>query len=194
LDLYIKDKNPKPPDGVHDIDEIRKLRGSITRRSARNSSVKRESLTPSQAKAMAAAVQNSPSDGASSETTTARTARPSPHETASATTPARAPFKSVNEVTWQASSLSAMSHEGISRIESRRDSVRRVRTSIENKERVREALEHGRAAELALREVLDSVKVATYVYIYISFSSPFSSVCKPMFVCACCQNSLALAK
>jgi hypothetical protein len=32
LDLYIKPRNPKPPDGVHDVEEIKKLRGSITRR------------------------------------------------------------------------------------------------------------------------------------------------------------------
>lgn len=31
LDLYIKPKNPKPADGVHDVDEIRKLRGSTLR-------------------------------------------------------------------------------------------------------------------------------------------------------------------
>ncbi|KAI9724196.1 MAG: hypothetical protein M1828_003941 [Chrysothrix sp. TS-e1954] len=38
LDLYIKDRNPKAPDGVHDVDQIRKLRGKITRRHARTSS------------------------------------------------------------------------------------------------------------------------------------------------------------
>lgn len=35
LDLYIRPKNPKPADGVHDVDEIRKLRGGITRRQPR---------------------------------------------------------------------------------------------------------------------------------------------------------------
>lgn len=35
LDLYIKPKNPKPPDGVHDVEEIKKLRGGITRRQPR---------------------------------------------------------------------------------------------------------------------------------------------------------------
>ncbi|TQV98165.1 hypothetical protein V2A60_006161 [Cordyceps javanica] len=37
LDLYIKDKNPKAPDGIHVVDEIRKLRGGITRRQPRGS-------------------------------------------------------------------------------------------------------------------------------------------------------------
>jgi len=35
LDLYVREKNPKGPDGVHDLDTIRKMRGRITRRHAR---------------------------------------------------------------------------------------------------------------------------------------------------------------
>ena len=38
LDLYIKEKNPKAPDGIHDVEQIKKLRGKITRRHARVSS------------------------------------------------------------------------------------------------------------------------------------------------------------
>ncbi|KAB5583313.1 hypothetical protein GE09DRAFT_948051, partial [Coniochaeta sp. 2T2.1] len=32
LDLWIKERNPKPADGVHDVDAIKKLRGHVTRR------------------------------------------------------------------------------------------------------------------------------------------------------------------
>lgn len=47
LDLYIKDKNPKPPDGIHDVDAIRKLRGNITRRQPRGSlGARRDNSTP----------------------------------------------------------------------------------------------------------------------------------------------------
>ncbi|OAA51788.1 hypothetical protein NOR_00381 [Metarhizium rileyi] len=46
LDLYIKEKNPKPSDGVHDVDAIRKLRGGITRRQARGSLGPRKDSTP----------------------------------------------------------------------------------------------------------------------------------------------------
>lgn len=35
LDLYIKDRNPKHPDGVHDVHQIRQMRGKITRRQAK---------------------------------------------------------------------------------------------------------------------------------------------------------------
>lgn len=37
LDFFIRDKRPKLPDGVHDVDQIRKLRSAITRRHARTS-------------------------------------------------------------------------------------------------------------------------------------------------------------
>ena len=36
LDLYIKDKNPKKYDGVHDVEEIRRLRASVTRSQPRS--------------------------------------------------------------------------------------------------------------------------------------------------------------
>ncbi|KAM7204920.1 hypothetical protein V8F20_003382 [Naviculisporaceae sp. PSN 640] len=36
LDLFIKEKNPKPPDGVHDVEDIRKTRSAITRRRQRD--------------------------------------------------------------------------------------------------------------------------------------------------------------
>ncbi|KAF2124096.1 hypothetical protein P153DRAFT_371405 [Dothidotthia symphoricarpi CBS 119687] len=37
LDLYLRPKNPKAPDGIHIVDEIRKIRGGITRRQAKGS-------------------------------------------------------------------------------------------------------------------------------------------------------------
>ncbi|KAI4853843.1 hypothetical protein E4T44_00592 [Aureobasidium sp. EXF-8845] len=37
LDLYIKPKDPKPADGIHDVEAIKVMRGSITRRKPRNS-------------------------------------------------------------------------------------------------------------------------------------------------------------
>ncbi|KAI8628416.1 hypothetical protein F5Y19DRAFT_137695 [Xylariaceae sp. FL1651] len=46
LDLYIKEKNPKPPDGIHDVDAIRKMRGSITRRQPRGSLPRRDVSNP----------------------------------------------------------------------------------------------------------------------------------------------------
>lgn len=37
LDFFIRDKRPKLPDGVHDVEKIKELRGTITRRHARTS-------------------------------------------------------------------------------------------------------------------------------------------------------------
>jgi hypothetical protein len=37
LDLWIKEKNPKPEDGIHDVEQIRKLRGAVTRRQQKKS-------------------------------------------------------------------------------------------------------------------------------------------------------------
>lgn len=37
LDLYIKPKNPKPADGIHDVEKIKLIRGGITRRQPRSS-------------------------------------------------------------------------------------------------------------------------------------------------------------
>ena len=62
LDLYIKEKNPKPPDGIHLVEEIQKLRGNVTRRQPRNSSIKREDSTPSNAKLTPAREPRSPAN------------------------------------------------------------------------------------------------------------------------------------
>ena len=43
LDQYLLKKKP---DGIHDVDEIRRIRGGITRRQARTSSGRRESMEP----------------------------------------------------------------------------------------------------------------------------------------------------
>ncbi|EFX05866.1 hypothetical protein CMQ_3935 [Grosmannia clavigera kw1407] len=46
LDLYIKERNPKKPDGLHDVEEIRKLRGNVTRRQMKASLGRRHTSTP----------------------------------------------------------------------------------------------------------------------------------------------------
>ncbi|KAI1881168.1 hypothetical protein JX265_001408 [Neoarthrinium moseri] len=46
LDLYIKEKNPKPADGIHDVEAIKKLRAGITRRQPRGSLARRDASTP----------------------------------------------------------------------------------------------------------------------------------------------------
>ena len=68
LDLYIKEKNPKPPDGVHDVPTIRQLRGTITRRQPKRTFTERQSgagaraaSTPTRAHAAAPPAATAPS-------------------------------------------------------------------------------------------------------------------------------------
>lgn len=154
LDLYIKDKNPKPPDEVHDVEEIRKLRGSVTRRQARTSSAKREDSTPSSSKPTPIPEQQSPS---------------TPVFYSSASHVEGGPMKTIlNRANWQATGvinnipppsketpLSYSKRRAVSRKASIKETLVRKQDALEEKDR-------GRAAELALLEVLESVRAAKY--------------------------------
>ncbi|TVY16683.1 hypothetical protein LARI1_G007416 [Lachnellula arida] len=175
LDLYIKDKNPKPPDGLHDVDEIRKLRGGITRRQPRNSTSKRESSTPAgtpsahdrrSPRPESASGNHSPrkDDNASSD-------RPSYHGK---------PTYRINKPTWEATGVmnvippsrsgdSAPSWDGGDerdagrKVENRARSVSKqmlAKTTFEQKQKMIDALDNAKAAELALRELLGSIRAA----------------------------------
>lgn len=167
LDLYIKEKNPKPADGIHNVDEIRKSRGGITRRQARTSSVRGNSSTPMSAK-------RSPEDGS----TPASPPNKLPRMNDSAAGRVRTKF---NEATWQATGVirdippktddagplgparMSVSDRGGRDGSGGGNRGEGARNGLEQKQMVREALDRGRAAELALREVLDSVNAARYV-------------------------------
>ena len=154
LDLYIKEKNAKPPDNIHDVEEIRRLRGNVTRRQARTSSAKREGSTPSSAKATPLPDQNSP---------------PSPTHYINSGPLDGGPVRiSLNRPTWQATGvindLPPVIRESPS-YPKPRNMIRRASTKEEilRKQDALEERERGRAAELALREVLESVKSAKSV-------------------------------
>lgn len=154
LDLYIKEKNPKPPDDVHDVEEIRKLRGSVTRRQARTSSAKRENSTPSSSKPTPMPEQRSPS---------------SPVFYSVSGHPEGGPLKTVlNRANWQATgtinNLPPPNKEGSLPYNKRRSISRNtsVKEALVRKHDAREEKDRGRAAELALFEVLESVRAAKY--------------------------------
>lgn len=174
LDLYIKEKNPKPADGVHNVDEIRTMRGSITRRSARTSSVKRESMTPARTKPSPSESQRSASDGGLGAPGSSGPQAPAPTPTQThalpsaptpAGTPARASTRGPTEISWQSSNATrdfspatgAMAPSRTDRPDGRRESVRKLKHGLEHER----SKDNGRAADLALREVLDSLKIAT---------------------------------
>lgn len=153
LDLYIKEKNPKPPDGVHDVEEIRKLRGGVTRRQPRTSSVKGEDSAQSSSKPTSMREQRSPSvpvfltgaghvNGASSK---------SPLEQAK----------------WEVAGVNDLpprldGGEPTPNLAKRRNNMRStfLKEDLARKQEVLEQRDRGQAAELALMEVIESVKAA----------------------------------
>jgi hypothetical protein len=169
LDLYIKPKNPKPPDGVHNVDEIRRMRGNITRRQSRISSVKRDSSTPAPQSLSAAS-----STGANAtvrqileSTAATHTVTPSP------TDPVERFEEKMgvrfNKPGWESTGVMNNLPPRLERLEPRPD-VRRdlpkhhmLKSDMEQRKKIAEELENGRAAELALQEVLGSVRDARYV-------------------------------
>ncbi|KAI9712710.1 MAG: hypothetical protein M1820_001331 [Bogoriella megaspora] len=150
LDLYIKEKNPKPPDGVHNVDEIRKLRGGITRRQARGSATRRESSTPGSVTRMPNYDQTSMLG----------------YDTAMNTPEARMQFK-LNELNWQATGvINGLPGRGSAPTPSlARDPStghhQQLKADYEMRRKALEERENGRAAELALQEVLGSINAAT---------------------------------
>ncbi|MCJ1474175.1 hypothetical protein MMC13_002833 [Lambiella insularis] len=150
LDLFIKEKNPKPPDGIHDIEQIRRSRGNITRRQARTSSARREGSTSSSTKPTPFHDQRSPS--------IARHHTNGDHSV-------RTPLTRGNRAGWEATGVindipPATTRDA--RFDIRREPQRRPlnKTDITQRKQAVEDRDRGHAAELALKEVLDSLKVA----------------------------------
>lgn len=149
LDLFIKEKNPKPPDGIHDVEQIRRSRGNITRRQARTSSARREGSTSSGTKPTPSHDQRSPS--------IARHHTNGDH-------PDRTPVTRFNRAGWQATGVinNIPSATRDARFDMRRDQQRKLpsKTDITQRKHALEDQDRSHAAELALREVLDSLKAA----------------------------------
>ncbi|KAL8909506.1 MAG: hypothetical protein Q9207_000186 [Kuettlingeria erythrocarpa] len=150
LDLYVREKNPKPPDGVHDVDEIRQLRGNVTRRHAK-SSTRREGSTPSQSKHTPNRDHRSPSGAIQHNG--------SGHVNGAQGRP------QWNRATWQATGvingLPPMTRQSPSRSISRADGPRSNRFDIAVKEAALEEKDRALAVELALKEVLGSFRAAS---------------------------------
>jgi hypothetical protein len=172
LDIYIKEKNPKPADGIHDVDEIRKLRGGITRRQPRSSTSRREDSTP----AGTPGAQERRSPAPESEIGGKR----SPNlrresEAADMFNNNGKPQFSINQASWEATGVMntiPMTRNG-GPVQGwdgdDRDGMRRGRsvskqmlakTTFEQKQKMIEALDNAKAAELALRELLGSLRAA----------------------------------
>ncbi len=154
LDLYIKDKNAKPPDDLHNVEDIRRLRGNVTRRQARTSSGKRDGSTPSSSKPTPLRDQRSPSIQGGNSGHLSQSQQPD-----------GGPIRTyLNKPNWQSTGVindlpSVIDQAIYPRLSSpsRRTSVKE---EIIHKQNMLEERDRARAAELALREVLDNVKAA----------------------------------
>ncbi|KAH7346308.1 hypothetical protein BKA65DRAFT_274538 [Rhexocercosporidium sp. MPI-PUGE-AT-0058] len=175
LDLYIKEKNPKPADGIHDVVEIRKLRGGITRRQPRNSTSRREDSTP--AGTPVAQDSRSPrpeSDGQGNRSPSLRR----DDGAGDAVNFKGKPNSFINKGTWENTGVmnnippprtsDSRSWDGEERdtnrrLEPRSRSVSKqmlAKTTFEQKQKMLDALDNAKAAELALRELMGSIRAA----------------------------------
>jgi hypothetical protein len=163
LDLYIKEKNPKAPDGIHNVEEIRKIRGGITRRHHKGS--RRASSDPA---ASHAGSRRSPeaSDGESAAAKSP--GMPKEKQSAADLTKGLAPFAASLETTGVINNIPQIEAGGGSADALRKANTQRahsrqmMKSSFEVKQKVQDALDRARAAELALREILSSWRAAKY--------------------------------
>lgn len=153
LDLYIRAKNPKAPDGVHNVDEIQKLRGGITRRQAKGSvsTPRRDdsgTSTPANKKRIA------------SEDSSMLVQSPEDDDEPLQVGKTRGQFK---DVSWGGGNRP--SRLGTKTPDPRRDASRQTRKAdLDQRQKTSEEIEIANATEMALRELLKSVREAKYVY------------------------------
>jgi hypothetical protein len=179
LDLYIKEKNPKPADGVHDVVEIRKLRGGITRRQPRSSTSRREDSTP--AGTPGAQDRRSPRPESDRQGNRSPSSRREENGPVDSINYRGKPSFFINKGTWESTGVmnhiptprnnsDARSWDGedrdtTRRMEPRNRSVSKqmlAKTTFEQKQKMMDALDNAKAAELALRELLGSIRAAKY--------------------------------
>lgn len=162
LDLYIKSKNPKAPDGIHNVEEIRRIRGSITRRqprggSRRDTSAVGDSQSGSKRSPVASDLDSvsARSPGTPTEALTAKD-----HSKGLATYASRVEVTRIVNEFPEAGDGNAGS-DATQRPNNQRVFGRQaLKSSVEIRQRVQDALDTAKAAELALREMISSWRAA----------------------------------
>ncbi|QDS72048.1 hypothetical protein FKW77_002514 [Venturia effusa] len=169
LDLYIKPKNAKPPDGIHNVDEIRRLRGNITRRQSRVSSAKEVPSAPAADASPSSAPTSSASVPSRRYGSIAETGdgvpglSPSPKVGAAQDRYEKMFSVTLNRPSWETTGvMNDLPPRQDPRSDPRKEISRHtlLKVDAEQRQRLTEELDTGRAAELALREVLASVRDA----------------------------------
>ncbi|KAK4105269.1 hypothetical protein N658DRAFT_440231 [Parathielavia hyrcaniae] len=168
LDLYIREKNPKAPDGLHDVEAIRKIRENITRRQPKGA-VPRRSTSVS-VRASSTAPRKSPVSGDADSSAAKSPLSQREGSQSGSVTANRYPFKPRWEATGVINGLqdgSARDADGDgpgrgSRFGSLQRDVSRqtLKQQLDMRQQIQDAQDRARAAELALRELLGSLRAA----------------------------------
>jgi hypothetical protein len=146
LDLYIREKNPKAPDGIHDVEAIRKLRQNITRRQPRSGVARRTAsiggtLTASSRKSSAS---EDPDSSINPSPVSQRDSLRSGYLTVDDGKGGRDIF----DDGWGARRLGRAVDKQV------------LKAQLDLRQRIQDAEDTSRAAELALRELLGSLRAA----------------------------------
>jgi hypothetical protein len=162
LDLYIKERNPKAPDGLHDVEEIRKLRGGVTRRQTKGPLVRRNTSasvgTPTAASKRSPASEDAESSMKSplSQRDGSQFGRKHPWEATGV----------MNDISTGSGEVGKRNEgdgetEGLRLGPQRNTNRHAIKQQFEARQRIQDALDTARAAELALRELIGSPGIHT---------------------------------
>ncbi|KAF1941656.1 hypothetical protein EJ02DRAFT_347279 [Clathrospora elynae] len=157
LDLYIRAKNPKAPDGIHVVDEIRKLRGGITRRQAKGSI-----STPRRDDSGASTPANKKRGGSADSAMLVQSAGNDDDDDDDAQLDVGKTRQQFKDVSWSNGSRQP-SHArlGAKTSDPRREASRQMRKAdLDQRQKASEESEIASATEMALRELLRSVREA----------------------------------
>jgi len=170
LDLYIREKNAKPPDGIHDVELIATMRGPITRRKPKGFLLRRDSSTPSTTPK--ARSKDSPAPYAASSRAQSP-AQQRESQNAAELTANLSAFQPRWEVTGVMNDLPAAPPEAARPRDGddAQDPARRAmapravsrqmtKAQLDMKQRIQDAMDTSRASELALREMVGSWRAA----------------------------------
>ncbi|KAK3384202.1 hypothetical protein B0T24DRAFT_662566 [Lasiosphaeria ovina] len=172
LDLYIKEKNPKAADGIHDVDIIRKLRGNITRRQAKASSLSRRGTSASVGTPTAASKRSPGSEYTESPMVKSPVSLKESAPTSEAVGrqfPFNTPWEAtgvINDILAARDGEGANAGEGegasdAAAVPQQRTINRQaMKQQLDARHQLQDALDTARAAELALREVIGSFRAA----------------------------------
>jgi hypothetical protein len=158
LDLYIRPKNPKTADGIHLVDEIRKLRGGITRRQAKGSI-----SLPKRGDSVASTPAHKKQSVASEDSNTL-VQSPEDDDDDDDELHVGKPRTHFKDVSWGKGNRQLSRALGAKTPDMRRDVSRQMqKADLEQRFKTSEEVEIASATEMALRELLKSVREARYV-------------------------------